>query len=126
MEAAFAEYLNVYGLTTQHALALLAKRELEPTIENFFVAMGMPADTLQQWCRWRADNAAAAAHQRAAWATDPLNVAFGGTVMFGMSKPDSLSLRLPNAEDAATVFAGKVCRPSHNSWAKTCTHWKCS
>jgi hypothetical protein len=127
----FADYLHPYGLTIDHARALLERHGLDATAPDiaaqFFTCMGMKPDTLQEWVVWRAANDAAVAQQQAAWSAIPFSVAMGGyRPCPGVPMPKALELVYPNTDDAATVFADKICRPSHRAWAKRCTHWKCN
>jgi hypothetical protein len=130
----FLRYLDVYGLTVQHVQAFFAVTKGTPvgTKEEFLMAMGAPADASDRWAEWQARTAAVIHALQTALSAQPLEAAFGGMRTYKQQAlpPEPAGIRLPVPPDAwgapGAPFAGKLCRPSHQSWAKTCTHWKCN
>lgn len=131
MDAAFAEYLDTYGLTLDHAQQFLIHFGEDPgDIPAFFTRMGLAPDTLQRWIAHKNEYTSRVDAQYARWVADPMNAAFGGTFVprVGLPTPPGLTLPVPYGPltEPGGIFQGKACRRSHNSWAKTCTEWKCN
>jgi hypothetical protein len=130
----FVRYLAVYGLDLQNVQAFFLATKGVPygTKEEFLTAMGTLPDASERWAEWQAQTTAAIGAYTAAFRAQPLEAAFGGFRTFSNSQlpPEPIGIQLPVPPPAwgapGAPFAGKLCRPSHRSWATTCKEWKCS